>query len=161
MHISGSNTQKERNHQLFRHETHELKQLHKQIFFRIIHDRLGRILSTLISPQQSGFVKGRSIVENILLVQEIVHDIRIRGKPANVVIKLDMAKAYDRVLWLFLTKELRKMEFGEILIDMAYRIGSNNWYSVLVNGQPHACFKSTRGIKQEDALSLNTFYYGS
>ncbi|XP_075079855.1 uncharacterized protein LOC142165134 [Nicotiana tabacum] len=29
---------------------------------------------------------------------------RLRGKPSNVVIKLDMAKAYDRVLWLFLTK---------------------------------------------------------
>ncbi|XP_060182863.1 uncharacterized protein LOC132612790 [Lycium barbarum] len=49
---------------------------------------------------QSGFVKGRSIVENILLAQEIVHDIRIRGKPANVVIKLDMEKAYDRSMRL-------------------------------------------------------------
>nr|XP_009785869.1 PREDICTED: uncharacterized protein LOC104234070 [Nicotiana sylvestris] len=43
----------------------------------------------------TSFVKGRSIVENILLTQEIVKDIRLRGKPSNVVIKLDMAKAYD------------------------------------------------------------------
>ncbi|XP_060170934.1 uncharacterized protein LOC132601901 [Lycium barbarum] len=47
--------------------------------------------------EQSGFVKGRSIVENILLAQEIVHDIRIRENPANVAIKLDMEKAYDRI----------------------------------------------------------------
>ncbi|XP_060182976.1 uncharacterized protein LOC132612923 [Lycium barbarum] len=45
---------------------------------------------------QSGFVKDRSIVENILLTQEIVPDIRLRTKDANVIIKLDMAKAYDR-----------------------------------------------------------------
>ncbi|XP_070056929.1 uncharacterized protein [Nicotiana tomentosiformis] len=49
---------------------------------------------SLIAPNQSGFVKGR--IENILLTQEIVTDIRLRGKPANVVIKLNMAKAYDR-----------------------------------------------------------------
>ncbi|XP_075091576.1 uncharacterized protein LOC142171774 [Nicotiana tabacum] len=30
---------------------------------------------------------------------EIVTDIRLRAKPANVMIKLDMAKAYDRVSW--------------------------------------------------------------
>lgn len=34
-------------------------------------------------------------MENVLLVQEIAHDIRIRAKSANVIIKLDMTKAYD------------------------------------------------------------------
>ncbi|XP_060202667.1 uncharacterized protein LOC132631084 [Lycium barbarum] len=55
------------------------------------------IIANDLVTMQSGFVKGKSIVENILLAQEIVHDIRIRGKPANVVIKLDMEKAYDRI----------------------------------------------------------------
>ncbi|XP_060190705.1 uncharacterized protein LOC132619966 [Lycium barbarum] len=41
---------------------------------------------------------------NKILSREIVSDIRLRGKPANVVIKLNMTKAYNRVLWLFLTK---------------------------------------------------------
>ncbi|XP_059306395.1 uncharacterized protein LOC132057811 [Lycium ferocissimum] len=50
------------------------------------------------------FVQGRCIIENVLLAQEIVTDIRKRGKPANVVIKLDMAKAYDRVSWSYLIK---------------------------------------------------------
>ncbi|XP_060196264.1 uncharacterized protein LOC132637519 [Lycium barbarum] len=48
-----------------------------------------------------GFVLGRSIIENVLLAEEIVTDIRKRGKPANVVIKLDMAKAYDRAKGFF------------------------------------------------------------
>ncbi|XP_060202918.1 uncharacterized protein LOC132631354 [Lycium barbarum] len=72
-------------------------ELPSKVISRIIHERLIYLLPEIISPQQSGFVKGRSIVENILLAQEIVHDIRIRGKPANVVIKLDMEKAYDRI----------------------------------------------------------------
>nr|XP_016471965.1 PREDICTED: uncharacterized protein LOC107794026 [Nicotiana tabacum] len=66
-----------------------------KVIFRVLHDRLETILPSLISSNQSGFVKGRSIFENILLTHEIITDIRLRWKPANVVIKIDMAKAYD------------------------------------------------------------------
>lgn len=63
-------------------------------------------------------MKGRSIFENILLAQEIVTDIRLRGKPANVIIKLDMAKACDRVSWKYLLHVLRRMGFAEHFINM-------------------------------------------
>lgn len=49
-------------------------------------------------------------MENVLLTQEIITDIRLRTKAGpNVIIKLDMTKAYDRFSWLFLTKMLRKL----------------------------------------------------
>lgn len=76
-----------------------LSNFFNKVLSRIIHDRLKNILPNLISSNQSGFVKGRSIIENVLLAQELVTNITKRGKPTNVVIKLDMAKAYDRVSW--------------------------------------------------------------
>ncbi|XP_059291461.1 uncharacterized protein LOC132044942 [Lycium ferocissimum] len=82
-----------------------------KVILRVVHGRLEGILPRLVSPNQSSFVKGRSIIENVLLTQEIVTDIKKRGKPANVIIKLDMAKAYDRVSWLFFIIILKKMGF--------------------------------------------------
>ncbi|XP_060180862.1 uncharacterized protein LOC132610560 [Lycium barbarum] len=76
-----------------------LRNFINKVISRVVQDKLEGILPSLISPNQSGFVKGRCIIENVLLTQEVVTDIRLRGKPANVVLNLDMAKAYDRVSW--------------------------------------------------------------
>ncbi|XP_060190704.1 uncharacterized protein LOC132619964 [Lycium barbarum] len=54
-----------------------------KIITRIIRERLESILSNLISQNQSSFVKRSNIIENVIL-------------------KLDMAKAYDRVSWNYL-----------------------------------------------------------
>ncbi|XP_059288913.1 secreted RxLR effector protein 78-like [Lycium ferocissimum] len=100
---------------------------------------------------------GRSIVENILLAQEIIRDIILRAKHVNVVIKLDMSKANDRLSWLFLTKVLRHFGFCETLIDMVWRLVSNSWYLVLINSNSHGFIRSTRGVKQGDPLSPTLF----
>lgn len=68
-----------------------------KIITKILSIRLNRLLSKMISENQSGFIKGRLITESILLTQEIVQSIKRKNKGGNVVIKLDMAKAYDRM----------------------------------------------------------------
>ncbi|XP_059288614.1 uncharacterized protein LOC132041965 [Lycium ferocissimum] len=47
-----------------------------KVISRVVHERLDKILPSLISSNQSSFVKGRSIIENVLLTQEIVTKIR-------------------------------------------------------------------------------------
>ncbi|XP_075108842.1 uncharacterized protein LOC142180692 [Nicotiana tabacum] len=48
---------------------------------------------------------------------------------------------------------------GDDLYDMvrAFFNVSNNWYSILINGQAHGFFKSSRGVKQGDPVSPTLF----
>lgn len=106
-----------------------------KVVSRVLHDKIEDIFPKLISQNQAGFVKGRSITENVLLALEIVTDIRKKGKPANVAIKLDMAKTYDMVDCRFLIKVLEKMDFNHLVVDKIWRLVANNQYSILINGQ--------------------------
>ncbi|XP_059315692.1 uncharacterized protein LOC132066388 [Lycium ferocissimum] len=84
-----------------------------KILCKILNARLARFLPKIISNNQSSFIKGRMISENILLSQEIIRDIHKPKKGENVVMKLDMAKAYDRVAWPHLYKLMRRLRFSE------------------------------------------------
>lgn len=97
----------------------------------------------------------------MLLAQEIIRDINKRAKHHNVVVKLDMATAYDRVPWIFLTQVMRRFGFGERMIDMVWRLLSNNWYSILINGQTFDFFPSSRkgGGETRGSFVPNSIYY--
>lgn len=81
----------------------------KKVISKVMERKINYLIPLLISSKQSWFVKGRCVIENVLQTQEIVTNIRKRGKPTNVALKLDMTKAYDRVSWLYLAKVLRRM----------------------------------------------------
>nr|XP_009783392.1 PREDICTED: uncharacterized protein LOC104231998 [Nicotiana sylvestris]XP_016503115.1 PREDICTED: uncharacterized protein LOC107821204 [Nicotiana tabacum] len=68
-----------------------------------------------------------------------------------------MAKENDRVSWKYLLHMLRKMGFAEHFIIMIWNLLSNNWYSVVVNGQYSGFVYCTRGVKKGDPLSSALF----
>nr|GEU31112.1 hypothetical protein [Tanacetum cinerariifolium] len=69
---------------------------------KIIANRLNKSLKKLVSLNQSAFVPGRSISDNILLTQEIMHNYHLDHGVPRCAFKVDIQKAYDTVDWDFL-----------------------------------------------------------
>ncbi|XP_012857145.1 PREDICTED: uncharacterized protein LOC105976424 [Erythranthe guttata] len=124
-----------------------------KVISRIIALRLNAFLPRIISEEQSGFLKDRSIHESIAIAQELVLDIDRKVEGGNIIFKFDMSKAYDRLEWRFLLKALHPLGFSHPVCDLLYRSFSNIWYSILITGESYGHFKSSRGVRQGDPLS--------
>ncbi|XP_074572721.1 LOW QUALITY PROTEIN: uncharacterized protein LOC141829202 [Curcuma longa] len=91
-----------------------------KIISKLMVNRLGKVLDKIISPMQSGFVAGRLISDNILLAQELYHKLNYHVRGGNLILKLDMAKAYDRIQWEFLFQIMKAFGFTEPVIDLSH-----------------------------------------
>lgn len=87
-----------------------------KIMAKIIANRLKPFLPHLILPNQGGFVEKRQIWDNVILVQEAIHSSCMNGEK-GMIIKIDMANAFDRVKHSFLNVVLRKFGFNQSFIS--------------------------------------------
>ena len=69
-----------------------------KIVTKVIANHVKPLLPWLISPKQSGFVEGRHILDGIIGVQKVTHSLKCTNIP-GMLIKLDIAKAYDKLSW--------------------------------------------------------------
>ena len=68
---------------------------------KVISNRIKEVLPAIIPENQGVFIKGRHIADNIILVQEAIYSSLHRWEK-GMIIKLDLANAFDRVRYEFL-----------------------------------------------------------
>ncbi|GKA65044.1 putative reverse transcriptase domain, reverse transcriptase zinc-binding domain protein, partial [Tanacetum coccineum] len=115
------------------------------------------IMTELISPNQFAFVPGRSIADNILLTQEIMHNYHLNHGTLRCAFKVDIQKAYDTVDWCFLRKVLIGFGFHDRMVGWIMECVTTTSFSICVNGSLHGYFKGKRGLRQGDPLSPYLF----
>lgn len=78
---------------------------------------------------------------------------KTKGKKGFMDLKLDMAKAYDRLEWIFVVGILESMGFLENFLKLIYTFISRVSFQILLNGCSSNSFISERGLHQRDPLS--------
>lgn len=106
-----------------------------KILTKVIIGRLKNIIPKLISPYQAGFVPGRSIHENIVVAQMMLHSMgRMRSKRGFFAVKVDLAKAYDRLRWSFIKGVLTEVGLPMELVNFIMGCITSVTTNVLWNG---------------------------
>jgi hypothetical protein len=123
-----------------------------KIISKVLANRLKMVMEKIISKSQNVFIRGRQILDPVLIANECI-DSRLRSSEPGVICKMDHENAYDHVNWDFLLYMLSRCGFREKWCSwIAYCISSVR-FSILVNGSPTSFFSSSRGLRRGDPLS--------
>ena len=114
--------------------------------------RLAGVMNSIISSTQSAFLKGRNLMDGVLVVNEVV-ELAKKTNRQLLILKVNFEKAYDSVEWSFLEYMLGRVGFHLKWIAWMKACVCGGRMSILVNGSPTKEISIQRGLKQGDPLT--------
>ena len=102
---------------------------------KILANRLRAVIGSVISDSQPSFVKGKQILDGILVANEAVDEVRCLKKEM-LLFKMDFKKAYDSVDLNYLDMVMKRMNFPTLWRKWMSTCVGTTMASVLVNGCP-------------------------
>ena len=127
-----------------------------KILSKCVASRFIPVLPSLISPDQTAYVKGRYIGESIRLISDIL-DSTSKYKIPGYILTVDLKKAFDSIDHVFLSSCLKKFGFGDYFLSWVSILLKNNESCVSNGGNTTKYFPLMRGARQGDPISAYLF----
>lgn len=94
------------------------------------------LLDKIISPYQSAFITGRSMVDSIITCHELMHHInRKKETLQHMLVQIDLAKTYDKVELNMLWVTLQHHGFPSKFLNLIFAC-ITMWLSFTINFDP-------------------------
>ena len=133
--------------------------VHYKVISKMLSLRLKPILKSIISENQSAFISGRAILDNVLITHATLHYLKTSSAQINVsvAVKTDMSKAYDRIEWNFIEEVFQRLGFHDTFTNWVMQYVVTMSYSFLLNDSVYGTISPHRGIRQGDPISPYIF----
>ena len=111
------------------------------ILTKLLSKRLQILIPSIVSSDQTSYIKNRFIGENIRTISDLIQFANLKQRQ-GIIIQLDFEKSFDSISWNFLHKTFKKFNFGPKF---------SNWIKILYNN-PQCCV-ITNGYHSEILIS--------
>ncbi|KAJ8029065.1 hypothetical protein HOLleu_28369 [Holothuria leucospilota] len=123
-----------------------------KIITKALANRISKVISSIISNDQTCCIPGRDIADNIMIIQNVIRYVNENNRN-GLILKIDQLKAFDRVNHQYLFRVLERVGFGHYF---------RNWIKILYtdikshikhNGFLSDVFEIKRGVRQGCPIS--------
>jgi len=84
-----------------------------KILENVLANNFSKVVGSVISESHSAFIKGRKIIDGILIANEMVDDTRSLTKEL-LLLKVNFEKTFDSVDWWYLEDVMVRMNFSTL-----------------------------------------------
>ena len=123
-----------------------------KIISATIARRLKGVLTSIIGPEQTGFVPGRFIGSAIRLTYDVIHSVKEKGFE-GLLVSLDMDNAFNAVEWSWIQASLASRGFPQCIIQWFLTLYNESFSRLTYNGHISEPIPLSRSARQGDPIS--------